>query len=78
VVGFFEIGSLELFALAGFKPQSSWSLASLVARITGVSYQYPAKLMIFCHVPICVTSTHIRMISGSSDKSAAKKKKKKV
>jgi hypothetical protein len=26
VMGFFEIGSHELFAQAGFKPQSSWSL----------------------------------------------------
>jgi hypothetical protein len=26
VLGIFEIGSCELFAWAGFKPQSSWSL----------------------------------------------------
>jgi hypothetical protein len=26
--GFFEIGSFELFAWAGFKPRSSWSLPS--------------------------------------------------
>jgi hypothetical protein len=27
VMDFFEIGSLKLFALAGFEPQSSWSLS---------------------------------------------------
>jgi hypothetical protein len=26
VIGIFEIGSLELFAWAGFEPRSSWSL----------------------------------------------------
>jgi hypothetical protein len=26
VIGFFKIGSLQLFALDGFEPPSSWSL----------------------------------------------------
>jgi hypothetical protein len=41
VLGIFETGSLELFALAGFKLRYTWSLPSSytwVARITGVSH----------------------------------------
>jgi hypothetical protein len=37
VMGFFEIGSRELFAQAGFEPPSSFSLPP-VARITGMSH----------------------------------------
>jgi hypothetical protein len=37
VMNFFEIGSRELFAQAGFELRSSW-----VVRITGVSHQRPA------------------------------------
>jgi hypothetical protein len=44
---FFEIGSQELFAQAGFKPQWSWSLASWVAWITGVIHWHPAVLCYF-------------------------------
>jgi hypothetical protein len=36
-MGFFELGSQELFALTGFELWSSW-----VARITEVSHQHPA------------------------------------
>jgi hypothetical protein len=45
--GFFEIGSHELFAQAGFEPQSSWSSASWVARIIPVRHQYPASFFFF-------------------------------
>jgi hypothetical protein len=41
---FFEIGSLELFAQAGFKPWSSWSPPPWVARITGVITWLPLFL----------------------------------
>jgi hypothetical protein len=40
--GFFEIGSLELFAQAGFKPRSFPISAYWVARITGLSHQHLA------------------------------------
>jgi hypothetical protein len=43
VMGFFEIGSLKLFAGAGFEPQSS-DFCLQVARITGMSHQSP----VFC------------------------------
>jgi hypothetical protein len=48
VLGILEMRSLKLFALAGLKSQSSWSLStSLVARITDVSHQCPAVTSYF-------------------------------
>jgi hypothetical protein len=44
--GFFKIGSPELFAWAGFEPQSSCSLL-LNARITGMSHRCLAALLAF-------------------------------
>jgi hypothetical protein len=44
---FFEIESHELFAQAGFKLRSSWSLNSWVARITGVSHWHLACVRYF-------------------------------
>jgi hypothetical protein len=43
MLGIFHIGACELFAAAGFKPWSSWSLVSWVARITGVSHWCPVR-----------------------------------
>jgi hypothetical protein len=40
-----EMGSQELFAQAGFKPWSSWSQPSQVARITAVSHWCPTFLI---------------------------------
>jgi hypothetical protein len=38
-VGYFKIGSHELFPQAGFELWSSWSLPSWIARITGMSHR---------------------------------------
>jgi hypothetical protein len=48
VLAIFKIGSSELFAWAGFEPQSSW-----VARITGVSTSAWQKLLLLqnCQAP---------------------------
>jgi hypothetical protein len=43
VIYFFEIGSHELFAWAGFKLWSSWSV-SWVPRITDMSHPRPAQI----------------------------------
>jgi hypothetical protein len=43
---FFGIGSHELFTWAGFEPWSLMISASWVARITGVSCQCPAIILI--------------------------------
>jgi hypothetical protein len=42
VIGFFRLGSRELFAWPGFEGWSSWSLISWVARIAGMSHRRPA------------------------------------
>jgi hypothetical protein len=52
VVGFFEIGSRELFAWTDFEPWSSWSLPP-VARITGVSHQATWLAWKFYCVSVC-------------------------
>jgi hypothetical protein len=60
VLSFFEIGSPELFAQAGFKPQFS-HLSFQVARITGVGHQYwhgEVFSSFFCFSSPCYLHTH--------------------
>jgi hypothetical protein len=47
VMGFFEIGSRELFAWDWLQTVILLISASRVARITGVSHQHPAKQNFF-------------------------------
>jgi hypothetical protein len=46
VKGFFKIGSLELFARAGFEPWILLISASRVPRIIGVSHRHPVRIAI--------------------------------
>jgi hypothetical protein len=47
VMGIFEIGSCELFAQGWLPTVILQMSASWVARITGVSYQHPARIIIY-------------------------------
>jgi hypothetical protein len=49
-VGFFKIGSLELFAWAGFKPWSSWSLPPEQLALQTWATGTPLPLLFLVHI----------------------------
>jgi hypothetical protein len=59
---FFEIGSCELFACAGFKPRFSW-----VAVITGVSHWHSAYNLYFWDLYRSHYFLHYSFISSQNE-----------
>jgi hypothetical protein len=63
VIGFFRLGSRELFAWPGFEGWSSWSLISWVARIAGMSHWCSACSTSWAMPPalcsFCVCAFHV-------------------